>query len=132
MEVTNDTNEDGHVVWSPDGRQIVFNNARSGEILLADQTDGKAWTVRATGVSGVHPIFSPDGRWIYAGTTKNLIRFSGGSGFINTLPAMRDQTAADENHLSERIRCTQFADAIEQDDLGSCVIVIRFGGAASP
>lgn len=66
----------GH--WSPDGRRIVFNNARTGEIFLASSADNGEWSVRATGVSGVHPIFSPDGTRIYAGTTKNLIRFAVG------------------------------------------------------
>lgn len=65
----------GH--WSPDSRRIVFNNARSGEIFLAILSDPNSgtWSIRPTGVTGVHPIFSPDGQWIYAGTTKNIIRF---------------------------------------------------------
>lgn len=62
----------GH--WSPDGQHIVFNNARSGEIFLADQMK-ETWPIRPTGINGVHPVFSPDGQWIYAGTTKNIFRF---------------------------------------------------------
>lgn len=62
----------GH--WSPDGRWIAFNNARTSEMFLAALADDGSWTVRATGIVGVHPIFSPDGQWIYAGTTKSIIK----------------------------------------------------------
>ncbi|MGH9803495.1 MAG: hypothetical protein ACRD82_24305, partial [Blastocatellia bacterium] len=70
----------GH--WSPDGRQIAFNNARTGELHLASLSDDSIWTVKAFGANGVHPVFSPDGKWLYAGTTTSILRFpaSGGTG----------------------------------------------------
>jgi Tol biopolymer transport system component len=63
----------GH--WSPDGRQIAFNNARTGELCLATLT-AELWSVKRTGVTGIHPVFSPDGQWLYAGTTTSLVRIA--------------------------------------------------------
>lgn len=68
----------GH--WAPDGRQIVFNNARTGELFVTSRGADGAWTVRPLGAKGVHPVFSPDGRWIYAGTTRSLIRLPAAGG----------------------------------------------------
>ena len=61
----------GH--WSPDGGAIVFNNARTREISVTAEAGG-AWQVRATGARGVHPVFSPDGAWIYAGGETSIVR----------------------------------------------------------
>ncbi|HWQ36295.1 MAG TPA: winged helix-turn-helix domain-containing protein [Blastocatellia bacterium] len=69
----------GH--WSPDGRQIAFNNARTGELCLAsyNETD-RRWSVRRTGITGIHPVFSPDGKWLYAGTPQSLVRIAAATG----------------------------------------------------
>ncbi len=34
VEITNDTNEDGHVVWSPDGRFLYYSSNRNGRLTL--------------------------------------------------------------------------------------------------
>jgi len=62
--------------WSPDGKCIAFNNARTGELHLAYLGADGRWSVRATGVTGIHPVFSTDGKFIYAGTMKSVIRYS--------------------------------------------------------
>lgn len=71
----------GH--WSPDGRRIAFNNARTGEIYLAEQAGDGNWSVRNLGARGVHPVFSPDGQWLYAGTTSSIIRLPASGGPVS-------------------------------------------------
>ncbi len=66
--------------WSPDGQAVVFNNARSGEIYLARLGPHGGWSVRSIGTSGYHPVFSPDGRWIYAGTMSSIVRIPAAGG----------------------------------------------------
>lgn len=73
----------GH--WSPDGRSIIFNNARTGAMFVASRDDGGRWSVRSAGISGVHPVFSPDGRWIYAGTTTRILRAPAAGGAASTV-----------------------------------------------
>lgn len=68
----------GH--WSPDGRQIAFNNARTGELHLASLSGDSSWTIKPFGANGVHPVFSPDGKWIYAGTQSKILRFPAAGG----------------------------------------------------
>ncbi|MFN0086403.1 MAG: LpqB family beta-propeller domain-containing protein [Blastocatellia bacterium] len=68
----------GH--WAPDGRRIVFNNARTGELFITSRGSDGAWTVRPLGAKGVHPVFSPDGQWLYAGSTRSLFRLPAGGG----------------------------------------------------
>ncbi len=63
----------GH--WSPDGRRIIFNNARTSEMYVAELMAGGGWQVRPTGLNGVHPVFAPDGQWIYAGSTQSIFKF---------------------------------------------------------
>ncbi|MBL8218517.1 MAG: PD40 domain-containing protein, partial [Bryobacterales bacterium] len=65
--------------WAPDGKQIVFNNPRSGEMHLAERVGGD-WKVRGLGVNGIHPVFAPDGKWIYAGQGNEILRFPVGGG----------------------------------------------------
>lgn len=60
--------------WSPDGSAIVFNNARTGEIHVASRGADGNWTVRSLAAFGYHPVFSPDGQWIYAGTQTSIVR----------------------------------------------------------
>lgn len=75
--------------WSPDGQAIVFNNARSGEIYLARLGAEGRWSVRAIGASGYHPVFSPDGRWIYAGTMSSIIRIPAAGGPVSEVARTR-------------------------------------------
>ncbi len=74
QQITRETLYPSFGNWSPDGKQIVFNNSRTTEIYLAEQASDKNWSVKNLNVKGVHPIFSPDNKWIYAGTINNLIR----------------------------------------------------------
>lgn len=68
----------GH--WSPDGRFIAFNNARTGEIFIAEPGAEAGKRIRPTGLKGIHPIFAPDGQWIYAGSTERIFKFPAGGG----------------------------------------------------
>lgn len=66
--------------WAPDGRTIVFNNARTREIFTAAAGPSGEWTVRSLGARGVHPVFSPDGEWIYAGADESILRIPAAGG----------------------------------------------------
>jgi Tol biopolymer transport system component/DNA-binding winged helix-turn-helix (wHTH) protein len=75
--------------WSPDGRAIVFNNPRSTDIFVASLGTGGAWTVRALGVKGVHPVFSPDAQWIYAGRPDAIVRIPAQGGAASEVVKMQ-------------------------------------------
>jgi len=77
----------GH--WSPDGHRIVFNNARTGEIFFAVLEADRSWTIRNIGVIGIHPVFSPDGQWIYAGAANSIIKLPAGGGAVSDLVKTR-------------------------------------------
>ncbi|MBI1763536.1 MAG: PD40 domain-containing protein [Acidobacteria bacterium] len=62
----------GH--WSPDGRQIAFHNSKSGELYLTRELTPGRWETHPLGINGVHPVFAPDGAWLYAGTTKQIFK----------------------------------------------------------
>jgi Tol biopolymer transport system component/DNA-binding winged helix-turn-helix (wHTH) protein len=70
--------------WSPDGRSIAFNNPLTHELFLATRQEG-GWSVRRIGAGGVHPVFSPDGRWIYAGGLDGLRRIPASGGAAEPL-----------------------------------------------
>ncbi len=64
--------------WSPDGEAIVFNNPRSLDIYVVREAAGE-WRTEPLGARGVHPVFSPDGKWIYAGTD-SIVRIPANGG----------------------------------------------------
>ncbi|MGC4050433.1 MAG: hypothetical protein QM757_13730 [Paludibaculum sp.] len=67
--------------WLPDGKSLVFNNSRTKELYIASEVDG-SWQVKPFGEVGVHPVYAPDGQWIYAGLDDSIVRFPahGGKG----------------------------------------------------
>ncbi|MGQ9916138.1 MAG: winged helix-turn-helix domain-containing protein [Bryobacteraceae bacterium] len=74
--------------WSPDGKRLVFNDAATTEMFLAEENNGR-WTVKPFGARGVHPVFSPDGRWIYAAATGSILRFPATGGAADVVTPTR-------------------------------------------
>lgn len=64
--------------WAPDSHSVVFNVADL-EMLIASEQNGK-WKVSSLHVQGVHPVFSPDGKWIYAGADNAILRYPAARG----------------------------------------------------
>jgi Tol biopolymer transport system component/DNA-binding winged helix-turn-helix (wHTH) protein len=64
--------------WAPDGGSVVFNNPLTGEIFRASTREPA--NLSAAGANGIHPVFSPDGRWIYAGGQLGIVRIPSGGG----------------------------------------------------
>lgn len=66
--------------WSPYGRSIVFNDSREGDLYIATKDTSQDWQVQPLHVKGTHPVFSPDGKFVYAGWMKRILQIpvSGG------------------------------------------------------
>ena len=60
--------------WAPDGQSIVFNDSLEGDVYVAHKTSSGDWQTRPVGAKGTHPIFSQDGKWIYAGRMDRLLK----------------------------------------------------------
>jgi Tol biopolymer transport system component/DNA-binding winged helix-turn-helix (wHTH) protein len=80
VQVTRGTVRPSVARWSPDGQAFVFNDARTREIFVARLAANGRWTVRPSGAKGVHPVYSPDARWIYAGTDDAIVRIPADGG----------------------------------------------------
>jgi Tol biopolymer transport system component/DNA-binding winged helix-turn-helix (wHTH) protein len=86
VQVTRGTLRPSVARWAPDGKGFVFNDARTREIFVARLGADGTWAVRPTGAKGIHPVYSPDARWIYAGTDDAIVRIpaEGGSPAVVT------------------------------------------------
>jgi Tol biopolymer transport system component len=87
--------------WSPDGSSIVFNSPQTGEVWIATE-NGREWRVRNTGVQGIHPVFSTDGLWIYAGGPAGIVRFPPSGAPLERISNMKSEALAlspDGKHL---------------------------------
>lgn len=88
LQVTSGSGRPSVPRWSPDGKRLVFNDAATTEMFLAEENNGR-WTVRPFGARGVHPVFSPDGRWIYAAATGSILRFPATGGAADVVTPTR-------------------------------------------
>jgi Tol biopolymer transport system component/DNA-binding winged helix-turn-helix (wHTH) protein len=75
--------------WSPDGRTVIFNNPTTRQIFAARQKTDGSWTAAPLNVNGIHPVFSPDGRWIYAGTDTSIVSYPAAGGPSREVIGMR-------------------------------------------
>ncbi len=74
--------------WSPDGHRLVFNDAATTEMFIAEENGGR-WTVRPFGARGVHPVFSPDGRVIYAAAAGAILSYPATGGAADMVTPVR-------------------------------------------
>ncbi|MBI4873106.1 MAG: PD40 domain-containing protein [Acidobacteria bacterium] len=80
--------------WSPAGRSIVFNDPKTREVFVASLGGDGAWSARSLGVEGVHPVFSSDGAWIYAGGMSSLVRIPLQGGAVQAIAQTRGVSVA--------------------------------------
>ena len=88
--------------WSPDGRGFVFNDARTREIFMARLGADGTWDVRPIGYRAIHPVYSPDARWIYAGTDDAIMRIpadGGPASLVAKLTGISLGISADGKHI---------------------------------
>lgn len=71
--------------WAPDGKSIVFNDSREGDLYICKRDNNGNWSTVAMGQKGTHPVFSPDGKWIYAGRDDSILRIPVSGGPAETL-----------------------------------------------
>ncbi len=94
QQVTFGSNRPSVGRWSPDGSRIVFNTLQPGSVIsIAELNDGK-WTVRNTQAQGVHPVFSPDGQWIYSGGPSGINRFRTSGESVENVVSTRSEALA--------------------------------------
>ncbi len=74
--------------WSPDGRTVIFNNTTTADLYAVRLGAGGEWSVQALGVQGVHPVFSADGQWIYAGTMTSMVKIRAEGGAATEIAPM--------------------------------------------
>jgi Tol biopolymer transport system component len=74
--------------WAPDSRAIVFNNARTGDLFVAREVQHGGWATQPLDANGYHPVYSPDGKWIYAGT-KGIDRIPAQGGPASQIATVR-------------------------------------------
>jgi Tol biopolymer transport system component/DNA-binding winged helix-turn-helix (wHTH) protein len=73
--------------WAPDSHSVVFN-VNNLDMRVATDRSGK-WEVRSLGVQGTHPVYSPDGKWIYAGSDTAILRYPAEGGTAVTVVPVR-------------------------------------------
>jgi dipeptidyl aminopeptidase/acylaminoacyl peptidase len=82
--------------WARDGASLVFNNPITQEIFVATRRSEGGWVVEGPKGSGVHPVFSFDGRWIFAAARANIVRIPASGGPAEALAG----TAAESLNIS--------------------------------
>jgi Tol biopolymer transport system component len=75
--------------WAPDGRSIAFNNSANGDLHMARLKADGGWNVSPLNATGIHPVFSPDGQWIYAGAAASIVRLPAAGGPSTEIIRMR-------------------------------------------
>jgi len=88
VQVTSGPQRPSVARWSPDSLQLVFNDAGTTELYIAEDQQG-SWKVRPFGARGVHPVFSPDGHFIYAAGSGAISRYPAAGGPAETVMPIR-------------------------------------------
>jgi Tol biopolymer transport system component/DNA-binding winged helix-turn-helix (wHTH) protein len=73
--------------WAPDSHSVVFNVAHL-DMMVATDASGK-WEVHSLNAQGTHPVYSPDGKWIYAGSDTAILRYPAEGGAAVTVVPVR-------------------------------------------
>ena len=73
--------------WAPDSHSMIYNLSTI-EMMVATDRSGR-WEVRSLKAQGVHPVYSPDGKWIYAGSDNGILRYPAEGGAPVTLVPVR-------------------------------------------
>ena len=73
--------------WAPDSHSVVFNIGNR-DMMVATDRSGQ-WKVGSFGAQGTHPVYSPDGKWIYAGGDNSILRYPAEGGAAVTVVPVR-------------------------------------------
>jgi len=79
VQVSTGVNRPSVPRWAPDGRRLIFNDAISKQIYIAED-EGARWKVSRFNGHGVHPVFSPNGEWVYTAADQSVMRYPAAGG----------------------------------------------------
>lgn len=88
--------------WAPNGKEIVFNDSKEQDLYITRLREDGSWQVMPFEVKGIHPVFSSDAKWIYAGYSGNIIRVpveGGNATVVSKTKGLSFGLSADGNSL---------------------------------